>query len=102
MENSHLVKLILPVQHMVHQLDDNGTMAMFSHGVLFRGGAEGHIRQYLIKEKNYLDAVICLQIFLRNEYPDLYFGLEESDDAKTFCLLKPEKENPKRIAQRGH
>jgi type I restriction enzyme M protein len=37
------------VQHMVHQLDDNGTMAMFSHGALFRGGAEGHIRQYLIK-----------------------------------------------------
>jgi type I restriction enzyme M protein len=30
----------------------------FAHGALFRGGAEGHIRQYLIKEKNYLDAVI--------------------------------------------
>jgi type I restriction enzyme M protein len=46
----HLVKLILPfVQHMVHQLDDNGTGNCFPHGVLFRGGAEGHIRQYLIK-----------------------------------------------------
>ena len=30
------------------------------HGVLFRGGAEGHIREFLIKEKNYLDAVIGL------------------------------------------
>jgi type I restriction enzyme M protein len=30
------------------------------HGVLFRGGAEGHIRQYLIAERNYLDAVIGL------------------------------------------
>jgi type I restriction enzyme M protein len=30
------------------------------HGVLFRGGAEGHIREYLIKEKNYLDAIIGL------------------------------------------
>ena len=30
------------------------------HGVLFRGAAEGHIRQYLIKEKNYLDSVIGL------------------------------------------
>jgi type I restriction enzyme M protein len=30
------------------------------HGVLFRGGAEGHIREYLVKEKNYLDAVIGL------------------------------------------
>lgn len=49
------------VQHMVHQLADNGTMAcVLPHGVLFRGGAEGHIREYLIKEKNYLDAVIGL------------------------------------------
>ena len=49
------------LQHMVHQLDDNGTMAIvLPHGVLFRGGAEGHIREYLIKEKNQLDAVIGL------------------------------------------
>lgn len=49
------------IQHMVYQLDDNGTMAtVMPHGVLFRGAAEGHIRQYLIKEKNYLDAVIGL------------------------------------------
>jgi len=27
---------------------------------LFRGAAEGHIRQYLIEDKNYLDAVIGL------------------------------------------
>ncbi|NBP69061.1 MAG: type I restriction-modification system subunit M [Cytophagia bacterium] len=49
------------VQHMVHQLDDKGTMAcVLPHGVLFRGGAEGHIREYLIKEKNCLDAIIGL------------------------------------------
>lgn len=49
------------IQHMVHQLADNGTMAVvMPHGVLFRSGAEGHIRQYLIEEKNYLDAVIGL------------------------------------------
>lgn len=49
------------VQHMVHQLDENGTMAVvLPHGVLFRGGAEGHIRQYLIENRNYLDAVIGL------------------------------------------
>lgn len=49
------------VQHMIHQLDDRGTMAcVLPHGVLFRGGAEGHIREYLIREKNYLDAVIGL------------------------------------------
>jgi type I restriction enzyme M protein len=46
---------------MVHQLDENGTMAVvMPHGVLFRGGAEGHIRQFLIEDKNYLDAVIGL------------------------------------------
>jgi type I restriction enzyme M protein len=58
---------------------------------LFRGGAEGHIRQYLIKEKNYLDAVIGVpaNIFLRNEYPDLYFGLEERrTDAKTYFVYR--------------
>lgn len=49
------------VQHMLHQLADNGTMAVvLPHGVLFRGAAEGHIRKYLIEEKNYLDAVIGL------------------------------------------
>jgi type I restriction enzyme M protein len=49
------------VQHMVHSLADNGTMAcVLPHGVLFRGGAEGHIRKYLIEDRNYLDAVIGL------------------------------------------
>ncbi len=47
------------VQHMVYQLAENGIMAIvLPHGVLFRGGAEQHIRKYLIEEKNYLDAVI--------------------------------------------
>jgi type I restriction enzyme M protein len=49
------------IQHMVHHLADNGTMAVVvPHGVLFRGGAEGHIRRYLIEDRNYLDAVIGL------------------------------------------
>jgi type I restriction enzyme M protein len=49
------------VTHMIHQLADNGTMAtVLPHGVLFRGAAEGIIRKYLIKELNYLDAVIGL------------------------------------------
>ena len=49
------------VQHMIHQLDENGTMAVvLPHGVLFRGAAEGHIRRYLIEDRNYLDAVIGL------------------------------------------
>ncbi|MGJ0328188.1 type I restriction-modification system subunit M [Aliarcobacter cryaerophilus] len=49
------------VQHMIYHLDDNGTMAIvLPHGVLFRGSAEGHIRKYLIEDRNYLDAVIGL------------------------------------------
>lgn len=49
------------ITHMIYQLDENGTMAtVMPHGVLFRGAAEGHIRQHLIKDKNYLDAVIGL------------------------------------------
>jgi type I restriction enzyme M protein len=49
------------VQHMIHHLDENGTMAVvLPHGVLFRGASEGHIRQYLVEDRNYLDAVIGL------------------------------------------
>ena len=47
------------IEHMIYHLDDNGTMAIvLPHGVLFRGAAEGKIREYLVGEKNYLDAVI--------------------------------------------
>lgn len=49
------------VQHMIYHLAENGTMAIvLPHGVLFRGGAEQHIRRYLIEDHNYLDAVIGL------------------------------------------
>lgn len=56
------------ITHMIYQLDDSGTMAVvMPHGVLFRGAAEGQIRQFLIKNKNYLDAVIGLPA-------NLFFG----------------------------
>ena len=49
------------VQHMLFQLADDGTMAcILPHGALFRGAAEGHIRQYIIEQLNCLDAVIGL------------------------------------------
>ena len=49
------------VTHMLHHLADNGTMAVvLPHGALFRSGAEGHIRKYIIEKQNYLDAVIGL------------------------------------------
>ena len=53
---------------MIYQLDDNGTCAVvMPHGVLFRGAAEGHIRRFLIENRNYLDAVIGLPA-------NLFFG----------------------------
>ena len=49
------------VQHMIYHLSDNGIMAcVLPHGVLFRGSSEEVIRKYLIKDLNYLDAVIGL------------------------------------------
>jgi len=49
------------VTHMLHHLADNGTMAVIlPHGVLFRSGAEEHIRKYIIENQNFLDAVIGL------------------------------------------
>lgn len=53
--------------HMLSWLAVNGTAAIVEFpGVLYRGGAEKKIRQYLI-ENNYVDAVIQLP-------PDLFFG----------------------------
>ena len=74
------------VQHMLHHLDDNGTMAVIlPHGVLFRGGAEGAIRKYLINDRNWLDAVIGLpaNIFYGTEIPTcilVFKKCRESDD----------------------
>ena len=49
------------IQHMIYHLSDNGTMAVVApHGVLFRGNSEGHIRKFLVEDRNYLDAVIGL------------------------------------------
>ena len=49
------------VLHMIYQMAENATMAVvLPHGVLFRGAAEEVIRKYIIKEQNYLDAVIGL------------------------------------------
>lgn len=79
------------VQHMVHQLDTNGTMAVvLPHGVLFRGAAEGHIRQYLIKDCNYLDAVIGLpaNIFYGTSIPTCILVLKKTrTDTDTILFI---------------
>ncbi len=73
------------VQHMLHHLDEDGTMAVvLPHGVLFRGGAEGIIREFLIK-RNWLDAVIGLpeNIFYGTAIPTailVFKKCKEADD----------------------
>ncbi len=74
------------IQHMIYQLDENGTMAVvMPHGVLFRGAAEGHIRKFLIEQKNYLDAVIGLPA-------NLFFGTSIPASILVFkkCRTHPE------------
>ena len=78
------------VQHMIHQLADNGTMAcVLPHGVLFRGAAEGHIRRYLIEERNYLDAVIGLpaNIFYGTSIPTCIMVLKKERTHKDSILF---------------
>ena len=53
--------------HMLSSLAEDGTAAIVEFpGVLYRGGAERKIREYLLRN-NYVDAVIQLP-------PDLFFG----------------------------
>ncbi len=73
------------VQHMVHHLAPGATMAcVLPHGVLFRGGAEGHIRKYLIEDCNYLDAVIGLPA-------NIFFG---TGIPTCILVLKKQRKNP--------
>lgn len=49
------------VQHMVHQMDNDGiAVVLLPHGVLFRGASEGTIREYMIRELNVIDTIIGL------------------------------------------
>ncbi|RUR73158.1 type I restriction-modification system subunit M [Chlorogloeopsis fritschii PCC 6912] len=78
------------VQHMLHHLDENGIMAVvLPHGVLFRGGTEGRIRQYLIKERNWLDAVIGLpaNIFYGTSIPTCILVLKKCRESPEDILF---------------
>jgi type I restriction enzyme M protein len=97
------------VQHMIYHLAEEGTMAVvLPHGVLFRGAAEGHIRQYLIEQMNCLDAVIglpanifygtsiptCVLVFKKcRKNPDNILFIDASqhfDKVKTTNVMRPE------------
>lgn len=89
------------IQHMVHHLDEKGIMAVvMPHGVLFRGAAELVIRKYLIKEKNYLDAVIGLpaNIFYGTSIPTcilVFKKCREEDEDVLFIDASKEFEKQK-------
>jgi len=75
------------IQHMLFQLDDNGTAAVVvPHGVLFRGAAEGHIREHIIREMNALDAVIGLP-------ENLFFGTGIPAAILVFKKCREDSEN---------
>ena len=63
------------------------------HGVLFRGAAEGKIRQILI-EKNYLDAIIGVDTFEEEEPIDILEVMKqlEKDNQEIEALEKEIKE----------
>jgi type I restriction enzyme M protein len=84
------------VQHMIHHLSENGTMAIvLPHGVLFRGAAELHIRKFLIEQKNYLDAVIGLpaNIFYGTSIPTCILVFKKcKEDADHILFIDASKE----------
>ncbi len=78
------------VQHMLHHLDDNGTMAVvLPHGVLFRGSSEGVIRQYLIEQMNVIDTIIGLpaNIFYGTSIPTCILVLKKDREHKDNILF---------------
>lgn len=78
------------VQHMLYQLDDNGTMAVvLPHGVLFRGSSEGVIRQYLIEQMNVVDAIIGLpaNIFYGTSIPTCILVLKKNRENSSNILF---------------
>ncbi|MCK8617733.1 type I restriction-modification system subunit M [Fructobacillus sp. M158] len=77
------------VLHGLYHLDREGTMAIvLPHGVLFRGAAEGMIRQVII-EKNYLDAVIGLPagIFFSTGIPTVVLVFKKNRQNKNILFI---------------
>src|SRR3989339_14222 len=73
--------------HMLSWLSTIGTAAIVEFpGVLYRGGAEGKIRKYLV-DNNYVDAVIQLP-------PDLFFG---TTIATCIIVIKKSKKDNKTL-----
>lgn len=75
--------------HGLFHLGTNGTMAIvLPHGVLFRGGAEGEIRERLL-EKNYIDTIIGLpsNLFTNTSIPVAILVLKKIVKLMIRCYL---------------
>ena len=84
------------VQTMIHHMADDGRIAvLLPHGVLFRGGAEETIRKYILKDLNYLDAVIGLpaNCFQTTTIPVccLVFKKERNGNSDNICFIDASK-----------
>lgn len=78
----------------LHMLKENGVMSIIlPHGVLFRGAAEGKIRQKLL-ELNYIDAVIGLppKAFIATDIPTVILVLKKNRGNKDVLFIDASKE----------
>ncbi|AQS05034.1 type I restriction-modification system subunit M [Clostridium beijerinckii] len=77
------------ILHSIYHLNKTGTMAIvLPHGVLFRGAAEGKIRETLIG-KNYLDAIIGLpaNLFYGTSIPTVILVLKKNRENKDILFV---------------
>lgn len=82
-------------------LNQFGTMSIvLPHGVLFRGAAEGKIRQKLI-DNNYLDAVIGLpeKLFFNTDIPTVILVLKKKRQSSNILFIDASKQFEK---QKNH
>lgn len=86
------------VQHMVYHManGDSRIAVLLPHGVLFRGAAEGTIREYLIKDMNVIDAIIGLpaNCFQGTSIPVCCIVLkkERNGNSDNICFIDASKE----------
>lgn len=82
------------ILHMLKSLADEGRMAVvLPHGVLFRGGAEGKIRERILKE-NLIDAVIGLpeNLFYGVTIPAAVVVFKKNRERKDVLFIEASRE----------
>ncbi|NQX83561.1 MAG: type I restriction-modification system subunit M [Mycoplasmataceae bacterium] len=83
------------LMHMLHHLKDDGVMAtVFSNSVLSRGNSESRLREKIIKNKDYLDAVIGLpaNLFFGTSIPAIIMVFKKNRDNKDILFIDASQE----------